>query len=192
MKNEKGLIVVIEGPSGVGKDSIVAGLKSKYPNTFVKAPSTTSRQMREHESEGNPYYFVSEEEFKKMLKEGEFFEHTMRHGTYRGMSKKHFNKIINQGLFPVKDCDKIGLEALRREYGFDRVFGIFVTCPKEMIIERLKARGDSGEDLQKRINNYEELMKDHIHYNDHVENIVLSDTIKQVYEKIMNYYKNMK
>ena len=66
MKNEKGLIIVVEGPSGVGKDSIVQGLKEKYPNMFVKAPSTTTREMRENESQGNPYFFVTIDEFNKL------------------------------------------------------------------------------------------------------------------------------
>lgn len=191
MKNDKGLIIVVEGPSGVGKDSIVLGLKEKYPNMFVKAPSTTTREMRENESQGNPYFFVSVEEFERLFKNGDIFESTMRHGTYRGMSKKIFDDILSEKLFPVKDCDKVGLDALRKVYGDKYVYGIFITCPKEMIIERLKNRGDSGEDLQTRIANYDEYVKNSVYYNETIENINLDEAVDNLYNKIMNYYNSL-
>ena len=76
MKNDKGLIIVIEGPSGVGKDAIVSGLKQKYAGMFEKVPSTTTRPMRENESQGNPYFFVDEPTFKELYNSGDIFEYT--------------------------------------------------------------------------------------------------------------------
>ena len=88
-------IVIIEGPSGVGKDTIINELIKRYPEKFGKPINATTRAMRENESQNNPYLFLSEEEFFKKRASGDIFEHTMRHGTYRGMQKSSFDNIIN-------------------------------------------------------------------------------------------------
>ena len=95
MRNDKGIVVVIEGPSGVGKDTLINELIASNTQLFEKAISVTTRAMREGESQGNPYDFVSNAEFEDMLNRNEIFEHTTRHGTYRGMRKNNFDKIIN-------------------------------------------------------------------------------------------------
>ena len=191
MKNKKGIIVVIEGPSGVGKDTLVQELMKKSPNTFVKVPSMTTREMRENESQGNPYYFVDEDTFKKYLSTGVVFEHTIRHGQYRGMSTKLFDDVLNKGLFPVKDCDMIGLNALKQVYG-DRVCSFFITCPKEEIEKRLINRGTTGEDLKTRLDNYDEYVKNYVYYDETIENINLQLATDTLYKKIMDFYKKCK
>ena len=189
MKNEKGIIIILEGPSGVGKDAIIKGLVDNYPNMFKKIPSTTTRSMREGESQGSPYYFVSEEEFLQKLNSGAIFEHTSRHGQYRGMSREYFDNAINKGIFPVKDCDLVGVNALRKLYGNNRVFTIFITCPKKNIEERLLGRGDSGQDLITRLNNYDEYIKNAKYFDKVVENINLDKAISDVYNLIIEYYE---
>lgn len=190
MTNEKGIIIVIEGPSGVGKDTIVKQLVEKYPNTFEKTPSLTTREMRKDESQGKPYYFVDEKSFIESLEKGEIFEYTLRHGQYRGMSKKYFDAVINRGLFPVKDCDKIGLDALRKVYP-GKIFSIFLTCPKEQIEKRLIGRGTTGEDLRIRLENYDEYVKQAVYYDTTIENIDLEVATKQVYDEIMKFYNSL-
>ena len=190
MRNDKGIVVAIEGPSGVGKDTVIKGLINTYPNMFKKVPSTTTREMRVGESQGDPYFFVDEPTFKKMIESGEVFEHTIRHGQYRGMSLNHFDNIISQGIIPLKDCDKVGLDALRGVYG-DRVFSIFITCPKEEIEKRLIGRGDSGEDLKTRLNNFDEYIKNQVYFDTVVENIDLSKAVADVYNKIMDFYESL-
>ena len=74
-------IIIIEGPSGVGKDTIINALIAKYPNKFARPINATTRPMRENESQGNPYLFLNEDEFLKLRASGEIFEHTIRHGT---------------------------------------------------------------------------------------------------------------
>jgi len=191
MKNEKQLIIVIEGPSGVGKDAIMNGLSQKYPDIFQKVPSMTTREMREGESQGRPYYFVSVDEFKRQLANGYIFENTVRHNTYRGMSRVYFDKVLEEKKFPLKDCDKIGLYALRKEYGDKNVFGIFITCPKDVIEQRLIGRGETGDSLKQRLANYDEYINEYIHYNVTIENIDLTKAIDDVYSAVMNYYNEM-
>ena len=191
MKNEKGIIIIIEGPSGVGKDTIVQELMKKHPDTFVKVPSMTTRAMRENESQGNPYFFVDEPTFKRYIATGEVFEHTIRHGQYRGMSTKLFDEVIEQQLFPIKDCDKVGLDALKKIYG-NKVHSIFITCPKEEIEKRLIGRGTAGEDLKMRLDNYDEYVKNYVYYDEVIENIDLDIAVDTIYNKIMTFYQNCK
>lgn len=187
-KNEKRIVVVMEGPSGVGKDSIILGLINKYPNLFEKVISYSTRNMREGERNGKPYYFISKEEFIKKLDNGELFEHTERHGDFRGMSKSLFDKILDDGKIPLKDCDHIGLTALRKIYG-DRVFGVFITAPKHVIEGRLKNRGDKGEDFQRRLLDYDKNMLQKKYFDLEIENISLEKAIEECYNKIEEFYE---
>lgn len=191
MKNKKGIVIIIEGPSGVGKDTLVQELIKKYPNTFAKVPSMTTREMRENESQGNPYFFVDEKTFNKYISSGEVFEHTIRHGQYRGMSKRLFDEVLDQQLFPVKDCDVVGLNALKKVYA-NKVCSFFITCPKEDIEKRLINRGTTGDDLKTRLENYDEYVKNYVYYDEVVENIDLQLATKTLYNKIMKFYKNCK
>ena len=151
-ENNKGIIVVLEGPSGVGKDSIMNRLIELYPNNFERVISTTTRAMRQYESQGNPYYFVTDDEFNRLVDTGVIFEQTERHGTKRGMSKTAFDNILNHKKVPIKDCDKVGLKALKNLYG-NKVFGVFITAPKDELINRLIGRGEPN--IEKRIQRYE-------------------------------------
>lgn len=191
MKNKKGIIIIIEGPSGVGKDTLVHELMKKYPNTFAKVPSMTTRAMRENESQGDPYFFVDEDTFKDYIETGEVFEHTIRHGQYRGMCKRLFDEVLDKQLFPVKDCDMVGLNALKEVYG-NKVCSFFITCPKADIERRLINRGTTGDDLKTRLNNYDEYVKNYIYYDEVIENIDLQVATDTLYKKIMKFYKKCK
>jgi len=190
-KNDKQIIVVLEGPSGVGKDTIMKGLMEQHKGEFAHVVSSTTREMRAYESQGNPYYFVSSEEFDRLVKSGEIFEHTERHGTKRGMNRKAFDDILEAGKIPIKDCDAVGLKALKKLYG-KKVFGVYIVAPKEDVERRLVARGDSPEEVAKRIDNYEEHLKQAVFYDVTVDNIELNTAIDEVYTAIMNRYNSMK
>mgnify|MGYP002517819933 CR=1 FL=1 len=88
--------IALDGPSGAGKDTIIKTLTEKYPDRFAKLVSVATRAMRPHESQGNPYHFVNNEEFDQMVASGDIFEHTVRHGEKRGMSEKYINTILEQ------------------------------------------------------------------------------------------------
>ena len=190
VQNDKKIIIVIEGPSGVGKDTLVKSLMDNYPNMFEKVPSMTTREMRETESQGNPYYFVDEKKFKQLISDGTLFEYTTRHNTYRGMSKTLFDDVLNRGKFPVKDCDKVGFDALKKIYG-NKVFGIFITCPKKQIEERLINRGETGESLVTRLNNYDEYVKNAKYYDVTIENIDINIATKNLYSTIEKFYNSV-
>lgn len=178
-------IVIIEGPSGVGKDTIVNEIIRRYPDKFGKPINATTRPMRENESQNNPYLFLTEEEFLKRRATGEIFEQTVRHGTYRGMRKSSFDEILNSGRIAIRDCDKNGLDAIRREYG-DIVKSIFLTAPKEEIRQRLISRNEPLDSMNKRLNEYDEYIKNAQYFDFVIENNNIDDTIDEILNIINN------
>lgn len=174
-------IVIIEGPSGVGKDTIINEIIRRYPDKFGKPINATTRPMRENESQNNPYLFLTEEEFFKKRKIGDIFEHTMRHGTYRGMQKSSFDNILDSGKIAIRDCDRFGLKAIREVYG-DIVKSIFLTAPKEEIRSRLESRNEPIESMEKRLKDYDEYIQNAKYFDYSIENIDIDQTISKIME----------
>jgi len=172
-------IVIIEGPSAVGKDTIINELIARYPDKFGKPINATTRPMRENESQNNPYLFLSDEEFIKLRKSGEIFEHTIRHGTYRGMRKSSFNAIIDSGRIAVRDCDILGLHAIKQEYG-DIVTSIFLTAPKEEIRKRMLSRNEKPEDMEMRLKDYDVYVENAKYFDFVIENMDMEETISKI------------
>lgn len=183
---ENNLILIIDGPSGVGKDTIINTLLEKYPKKFGHPINATTRPMRENESQGNPYIFIDEEEFFRLRSTGEIFEHTIRHGTYRGMRKSSFDSIMLDGKIPVRDCDRFGLDALKKIYG-NKVISIFLTCDKEIIRDRLISRNEPEDSMNARLDDYDTYIKDAKFFDYKVENINIDDTIKQIMKIIKEH-----
>ena len=180
MKN----IIIIEGPSGVGKDTIINELIARYPDRFARPINATTRSMRENEYQGYPYLFLSEEEFLNLRASGEIFEHTIRHGTYRGMRKSSFNEILNSNKIALRDCDKFGLDALKKEYG-EQVLGIFLTVDKETIKQRLISRNEPEDSMIARLKDYDNNIKDAYFFDHVIENNNIDDTVNEII-KIIN------
>lgn len=176
-------IIIIEGPSGVGKDTIIDQLITRYPDRFDRPVNATTRAMRENERQGYPYLFISEDEFRRLRLSGEIFEQTIRHGTYRGMRKSSFDGIINTGKIALRDCDKNGLASLKKEYP-DQVIGIFLTCDKEDIKRRLKNRNEPIESMNARLADFDKCIKDAYFFDYVIENNDIENTIKQIVDII--------
>jgi len=186
MKEKK--IIIIEGPSGVGKDTIIDTIIKRYPDQFEKPINATTRKMRPNETQGNPYLFLSEQEFMDLRKTGEIFEHTIRHGTYRGMRKSSFEGILKSGKIAIRDCDKYGFKALKEIYP-DKVVGIFLTCDKDTIKNRLLNRDEPLESMTARLNDYDNCIKDAYYYDYVIENVDIDQTINQILEIIKSNYR---
>ncbi len=177
-------IVVIEGPSGAGKDTIIKTLVKQYPDRFAKLVSVATRAMRPNESEGNPYHFVTNDEFDQMVATGDIFEHTVRHGEKRGMSEKYINQLFADHKIPLKDCDIVGVRALQSR--FPHVTTIFITADKAEIEQRLHKRGDKPEDIKVRMEDYDRCVQDAKYYDHVLVNDNLQKTIDKILEIIYN------
>ena len=105
-------------------------------------------------------------------------------------SKQLFDTVLEKELFPIKDCDKVGLDALKSVYG-KKVVGIFITCPKEEIEKRLINRGEQGESLKTRLDNYSSCLKESVYFDYMVENIDLNKVTTEIYNIIKSFYKTI-
>lgn len=143
MKKDK--IIILVGPSASGKDTIARRLEREYGYNFII--STTTRPIRPGESEKNPYYFVTKEEFINKINNGEMIEYREYHTLvndqpdiwYYGAEKK---EITNDKFVGVLDI--IGLKAFKEVFG-DRVVSFFLDVSDEVRMDRCIKRGDFDE-----------------------------------------------
>jgi guanylate kinase len=185
MENTK-RIIVIEGPSGTGKDTIIKKLIEKFPDKYEKITSYTTREKRDGEIDGQVYNFIDRQTFKDKFENGEIFEFTKRHGSYRGMSKSLINKIIDNGKIALKDVDNIGMRAIKSVYE-GQVLTIFITAKKEIIRERLTGRGGAIEDIEQRLHDYD-LIHNYVDEYDHI--ITNNGTVDACIKKILKILKD--
>lgn len=147
---QRPLLVVISGPSGVGKDTIVQRMKERGLSMHFVV-TATSREQRETEIEGQDYFFVSKEQFEHMIEDGELLEHAVVYGEYKGIPKKHVQEAMASGKDVVMRLDVQGAETIRSLY--PQALLIFLsTQDEDELVERLKRRRtETAERLQLRI-----------------------------------------
>ncbi len=100
-------LLVVVGPSGVGKDTVMLKLLEKFPNKFKKGTTHTTRQMRQGEQEGVNYYYVSKEQFSKLKDENKFIESNFYNNNYYGLSKMELEKAetLDKIMYVVIDIN---------------------------------------------------------------------------------------
>ena len=152
------LLVVISGPSGVGKDSVLRGLKERgLPFRFV--PTMNTRPRRPDEVDGVDYFFVTTEEFVTLLEQGELLEHAVVYGDYKGIPKKPIREALQSGQDVVLRVDVQGAATLKRLIP-EAVFIFLTASDEEELVARLSNRKtESAESLRIRIATAREELK---------------------------------
>lgn len=173
----RGLLIVISGPSAVGKDTIVKRLLEVDPRIRYSV-SYTTRPKRDYERDGAHYSFVSEPEFTRLVREGEFLEHARYGGHLYGTSAERVEKARAEGYDILLKIDVQGAEQVRRRMP-DGVF-IFIEPPsmEELVRRRLERGSESAEVIAARQRAAELEMAyaekyDYIVVNDELERAVL-------------------
>lgn len=176
--------VIVCGPSGVGKGTLLNRLKAEHPGVFEVAVSHTSRGAREGERDGHHYHFVTRENFENLINEGAFLEYADVHGNYYGTSLKAVETVANNGCICLLEIDIQGAQNVKEKTVCNSVF---VDCPGEdaqakveVLRERLTGRGTENESkIAKRLKTAESEFTfldnnptffDHIIHNDNVDN----------------------
>ncbi len=141
----KGLLIVVSGPSGAGKDTIVSKVVENMKNIKISI-SMTSRSPRGNEKDGKDYYFVTKEEFEKSIENGELLEYAIVHnGKYYGTPKAKIDEDLNKGISIVLVIDIQG--ALKIKEKIPEALFIFIMPPSmEILKKRLIARNTESKD----------------------------------------------
>ncbi len=132
------LLIVISGPSGAGKDTVMQRMKERgLPFHFVV--TATTREKRSNEVHGRDYWFVSTEEFARMINEDELIEHAIVYGDYKGIPKQQVREALASGMDVIMRLDVQGAETVRRLA--PEALMIFITTESEAaLVHRLETR----------------------------------------------------
>ena len=132
------LLIVISGPSGVGKDSVVSEMQNRgLPFHFVV--TATTRPPREDEVHSVDYYFYTKEEFAEMIEADELLEYAFVYNDYKGIPKFQVRQALNSGQDVVMRLDVQGAATIRELYP-EALLIFLSTDTEEELVERLQAR----------------------------------------------------
>lgn len=155
---DKPLVIVISGPSGVGKDATIASMK-KSGARFHYVVTATTRAKRDNETEGVDYYFLTPDVFQNMIRADEFLEYAEVYGNYYGVLKKEVKRALDKGEDVIIKVDVQGARTLKKK--IPQAVFIFLIPPSiEDLAERLSNRNsDSQKDLTIRLGKAADEMK---------------------------------
>ena len=176
--NERGLLLVISGPSGAGKGTICKALIEK--NSFWISVSATTRKPRQGEVDGKSYYFTSKEEFLERIEKKDFLEYAEVYGNYYGTPKSKVIEMLDNGNDVILEIDIQG--ALKVKEAFPEGIFIFILPPSmEELKQRIIRRGsETPESLMTRFKSaYKE-----INYVSKYNYAVVNDTVEEAVKKI--------
>jgi guanylate kinase len=179
--NERGLLVVISGPSGVGKGTVRRALFQMPNHDLVYSVSMTTRPPRPGEVEGIDYYFVSKETFLQRIQDNKFLEWAEFVGNYYGTPRDKVEEQLDKGKEVVLEIEVDGALQVRKQMK-EAVFIFLVPPGKKALYERLKNRGTESQDLiNKRMKKAEsEFLLAHKY-----DYIVVNDEVNNAADRIM-------
>lgn len=198
MESSSKILVVLTGKTASGKDSVMAKLLSRLPN-FKRVITTTSRKIRDGEQNGVDYNFISEPDFRQKIKNSDFIEYVEYAGNLYGTEKSQILDNLGSGLIWRIDPSRAGQikEFIRGAFGkemaddlLQRVLVIYLTVDDEVILERLKKRGLSQEEIGKRMQEDAKFWQEFkSNYDFVIENVPgkLSETVDKVINLIENH-----
>ena len=201
MDNEKGLLIVLSGPSGVGKGTVRKKIFDDPTTSYKYSISMTTREMREGEVDGVDYFFKTKAEFEELIKQDQFIEYAEYVGNYYGTPVQYVKDTMDQGHDVFLEIEVEGAKQVRKKFP-DALF-IFMAPPSlDHLRERLVGRGtESDEKIQSRVleaRNEVEMMNlyDYVVVNDEVDlakqriqSIVAAEHLKR--ERIEAKYRKM-
>lgn len=141
--------MVISAPSGGGKTVVRSGLL-KLNKKFAFSVTCTTRARRPGEVDGRDYYFVTEEQFRKLRSEGKLLEWAVVHGKYYGTPVKSVMAVLGRGRIPVMTIDVKGARSVKRL--FPEAVTVFLLPPDlKTLVQRLRGRGEAPENVSVRL-----------------------------------------
>jgi len=182
-----GLLLVVSGPAGVGKGTVVSQVRSKSKDV-VFSVSATSRKPRPGEIDGENYFFVSKEQFEEMIKNNELLEWVEYCGNYYGTPRAYVEAEIAKGNIVLLEIDVEGAGNIKKKYP-DAV-SIFITPPSlDELRKRITKRGTESEEVIEARMERAKKELDHIHEYDY---IIINDTVEKSTEEFLQILEKEK
>lgn len=142
-KNHNGKLVIISGPSGVGKSTICREIVKRFDNVSLGISATT-RPKADTETEGKDYYFLTEDEFKKRIEQGAFLEYAEVFGNLYGTLTEKVNEALAAGKTLILEIDVQGAQQIKEKH--PEALMIFILPPTQKhLVERMNGRGRDDE-----------------------------------------------
>jgi guanylate kinase len=185
---KKGLLIIISGPSGVGKGTIRKRIMEIGEVELTYSTSMTTRSIRAGEIEGVDYYFVTQEQFLEHLKNDNFLEHAKFVGNYYGTPRDKVEELRNQGHNILLEIEINGANQVMDKVDDDGLISFFIMPPNLKALEdRIRGRrSESEEIIQERLKKGEAEMQMTTRY-DHV---ILNDDIDRASREIISILQN--
>lgn len=183
---DKGMLVVLSGPSGAGKGTVLSGfLKDE---DFCVSVSATSRKPRPGDIEGVTYFFKTKDEFEEMIKQGEFFEYAQFNGNYYGTPKNYVLEQINNGKNIILEIEVQG--AMQVKAAVPDAVLIFMTTPNIKVLrERLEGRQtESQQVIEQRL----ATALEEIEYINCYDYLIINNEIEQTVADLKNVVNSAK
>jgi len=187
-KSAKGRLVIISGPSGVGKSTICKQLVKRLDNVYLSV-SVTTRPQSAAEVDGRDYWFVSQEEFHQRLDKGLLLEHAKVFGHFYGTPRDKVVKALKAGKVVILEIDVQGARQIKA--AFPEAVMIFILPPTAKdLAERLNHRGREGaEAAEKRLNEASSEIAAAWQY---YEQMVINEDLQQAVNECMQIIKGKK
>ncbi|MDF2379673.1 MAG: hypothetical protein P1V18_05680 [Candidatus Gracilibacteria bacterium] len=186
------MLVLILGPSGVGKGTQIKLLQERHPE-FIFPKSVSTRKMRPNESDGNPYYFISNDQFDEYIQNNDFLEYAVVHQSARyGTLKKPVKEALLENKTIIKELDIQGLKNILAtikqgdaDFLKNHLKTIFIMPPnEETLIERITGRSEIKEiELNARLESARNEIND-AHLCTDIVDTDTKDTVEEVYKKL--------
>ena len=186
---EEGKLIIISAPSGSGKSTIIGRVMQDESLRLAFSVSATTRPRRGQEVHGVDYYYLTIDEFQRMIENDELVEYQeVYEGRYYGTPKSEVERITAEGRNVVLDLDVLGGVNVKKMYG-DRAISIFIQPPSvDVLRQRLIKRGtDSMEDIQNRVDKAEFEISIGPQFDYTVINDDLDTAVNEVHDLIANF-----
>ena len=184
---KKGLLIILSGPSGVGKGTVRKYIMNRNAVPLVFSISMTTREPRVTETNGVEYYFVSREEFQKNIDNDNFLEWAEFVGNRYGTPKSYVEELRNQGKNVILEIEIQGAEQVLKKVKDDRVLSFFLKPPSLKQLEQRirKRKSENEETIQKRLAKG----KSEMEFAKNYDFIILNDRIKRSGDEIISIIK---
>ena len=186
LSSKDGKMIILSSPSGAGKTTLVKKISEE--KKYKISISHTTRQPRANETNGVDYFFISSENFKKLIKEDAFLEYANVFKNLYGSTKNQVIKYLEKGHNVLFDIDWQGAQQIKKQtLNFELVTFFILPPSREVLLQRLISRGESKDEvIQMRMQQFD---KDVLHWIDY-DFVVINEDLNECYNEIVGHLEN--